>query len=56
MGAFSHERLNHSIAYLTEGHLGDISEDCKIFLNAVRGRFTDSVFSAILEKEVRKVK
>lgn len=38
------------------GHLGNISEDCKAFLDSVRGRFTNNEFSAILKKEVIRVK
>lgn len=40
----------------TEGHKGDISEDCKVFLKSVKGQFTENEFSAILEKEVEKIK
>lgn len=25
----------------TEGHIGDISEDCKLFLKAIKRQFTD---------------
>lgn len=40
----------------TEGHKGDISEDCKVFLKGIKGQFTENEFSAILEKEVEKIK
>lgn len=40
----------------TEGHIGDVSADCKAFLKGVKGQFTENEFSAILEEEVKKVK
>ena len=40
----------------TEGHLGDISADCKAFLKSIKGQFTENEFSAILKKEVTRVK
>ena len=40
----------------TGGHKGDISKDCEVFLKSIRGQFTDTGFSAILKKEVEKVK
>ena len=40
----------------TKGKMGNISEDCKIFLRAVRSQFTDDSFSVILKSEVERIK
>ena len=40
----------------TEGQSGNISEDCKLFLKAVKCQFTDAPFSAILKSEVERIK
>ena len=40
----------------TEGPVGDISEDCKLFLKAIKRQFTDAHFSAILKTEVERIK
>ena len=40
----------------TEGHQGEISEDCKAFLKSIKGQFTENEFSAILKEEVTRVK
>ena len=40
----------------TEGQFGNISEDCKLFLKAVKSQFTDAPFSAILRSEVERIK
>lgn len=38
------------------GYCGNVSEDCKLFLQAVKSEFTDEPFSAILKSEVERVK
>ena len=38
------------------GTRGEISSDLKEFLKCINGEFTDSNFSAILEKEVKRIK
>lgn len=40
----------------TKGQAGDVSEDCKLFLKAVRSQFTADPFSAILKSEVERIK
>lgn len=40
----------------TKGQIGDVSEDCKLFLKAVRSQFTADPFSAILKSEVERIK
>lgn len=38
------------------GYCGNVSEDCKLFLQTVKSEFTYEPFSAILKSEVERVK
>ena len=40
----------------TEGYKGNISDDCRLFLKAIKSEFTEAPFSAILKTEVEHIK